>query len=366
MEDPVTASKVIQQDGVYGMNHERPSSNPDDDRVGEVISWLAALKVAGVLVASGFIARYAREQFLGVSLGDWNTTTLCLFAGRCAVDSILLPLEFICSHLIWSVALILIFIILVLGIRRYRPPVLQEEILRSTASGILLLTLVFIFLYFEAPTISLRDWLIGTPPLQPITDVDTPLRSRYADICKLLLTSRLPANGNPGASIPILSGFSMTRTQAQKTIDHSYAFCVLICSAAWIYIWIDQRSGAKMSRLRWRGTLSLVLVISTLMVTVFIPYMYGKMIDATSFPTVDLSYLEAPPQCDRATVHSVEMPLVYENDKVVSVVSIENGVSRIIEVPRERLLYLHLYDRQDALSTLLEQRTLPDNNPEAP
>lgn len=58
----------------------KPSGKRAEEPVSKIGGWLTAISLAAVLAGAGFIARFSREQFLGISLGDWNAQDLSLLA----------------------------------------------------------------------------------------------------------------------------------------------------------------------------------------------------------------------------------------------------------------------------------------------
>ena len=52
-----------------------------------ILAVLGTLQIAGVLAGSGFIVKFAREDFLGVSSGNWDVSDLGMLAGSFALNS---------------------------------------------------------------------------------------------------------------------------------------------------------------------------------------------------------------------------------------------------------------------------------------
>jgi hypothetical protein len=347
--------------------------------VSKVGGWLTAISLAGVLAGAGFIARFSQEQFLGISLGDWSVQDLSLLAGRCGIDSMLLPVAFLLRHIVVLALCVAVFLISAVLVARFgeRPKV--EMAFRACGLVALFSATCAVLLRYEAPTIQLHDWLtIGTPSLETIPGSPTfklivgpnsYINARYSYVSKLLIASKLPrldpiaaelpiSGGN--AKVPILFGFGTKPADAGDYIQAQYSIAILVCLGSWIYLSITP--GPERSTLSERILYCGELVVLGLLVvvSVLIPYMYGKLISSTEFPVVDISYKEPAPNSnsDADKVWSDEVPLIATTDKDVSVLSIQHGIAKVIHIPRDRLLYLHVYGKKDVLEELLEQRAL--------
>jgi hypothetical protein len=354
-------------DAVPAKSLEKKASEP----VSRISGWLTAISLAGVLAGAGFIARFSREQFLGISLGDWNVQDLSLLAGRCGIDSLLLPLAFLLRHGP-AVALCLLVPALAAVVVHYQPR--AETPLRACGLvAVIGASCVALFRY-EAPTIQLNGWVIpGVLNLNTIpgsTTFQLPnsyIDRRYEYVSKLLIASRLPtldprnaempvSSGN--VKVPILSGLGITPGDAGDDLQIQYSLVVLLCLASWIYLSIvrgPDRSTLP-GRILYRS--ELVILVLLVVVSLFVPYMYGKLISSTEFAVADISYKESAPnsRSDKDMVWSDELFLISTAEKDVSVLSIKDGVAKVVQIPRDHLLYLHVYGRKDILRDLLEQR----------
>lgn len=360
------------------------SDKGNEDPVSKVGGWLTAISLAGVLAGTGFIARFSREQFLGISLGDWSVQNLGLLAGRCGIDSLLLPLAFLLHN--WVVVLSCVAVPLIsaaiVTVFHERPRV--ETALRACGLLTLFAALFMVLLRYEAPTIQLHDWITGGSPTAADSGfgavpssptfrlIDSYIEQRYDDLCKLLIASKLPTFDPKTGTLPdgtrvaALSCSGTSPVDASDQIQAQYSICILVCLGSWVYLAVlgNPDRSALSGRILYRA--ELVVLGPLVLVSVFIPYMYGKLISSTEFPVADISYREPPRNSKLDKISSVEVPLIAAGDKDISVLSIDAGVAKVVQIPRDHLFYLHIYSKMDILRTLLEQRALASAKVQAP
>jgi hypothetical protein len=276
-----------------------------------------------------------------------------------------------------AVALCLVVPAIATVVVHYRPKVGTP--LRACGLVAVFFASCVLLVCYEAPTIQLHDWMTtGTPSLETIPGSPTfrlkpgsnsYINSRYTYISKLLIASKLqklyfdhdkaelPVPSGK-VEVPILRCFPIKPDEARDRIQAQYSIVVLVCLASWIYLSIIGRAepSTLFGRILYRT--ELVVVALLMVVSVFIPYVYGKLISSTEFPLVDISYKEPAPNStsDKEQVWPKEVPLIATTEKGVSILFIQNGLAKVVQIPRDHLLYLHVREETDVLRELLEQR----------
>src|ERR1700689_4154092 len=88
-----------------------------------IVTVIGTLQIAGILAGSGFIVKFAREDFLGVSAGNWDVSQLGMLAGSFALTSATLLCQYV-IHPAVAIPLIVILAAYVLAenlLKRSRP-----------------------------------------------------------------------------------------------------------------------------------------------------------------------------------------------------------------------------------------------------
>src|ERR1700722_13020538 len=87
--------------------------NPAGKYWKSIVTVIGTLQIAGVLAGSGFIVKFAREDFLGVSAGNWDVSQLGTLAGSFALTSATLLCQYI-IHPAVAIPLIVVLAVYVL------------------------------------------------------------------------------------------------------------------------------------------------------------------------------------------------------------------------------------------------------------
>jgi hypothetical protein len=336
------------------------------DPLKEVQGWVGALTLASLLVAVGFISRISREQFLGMPPGQWDVSSLSLSAGRCLVDSLLIPIGFLSGHPYSTAAgasALLCFPLAGWALRGRRSAL---EWFRFGLLGAVGLSLALVLLRYELPTVPLTNWLIAGPPELPC-QISTPptgntlqllFLRKTANGCatrtaQVLVASKLDYDFD-NSVVGVLYQFEMTPDQARDAVNRYYSVAVLICLLGWLWFLLSLPLRRLTVGDQFFSLLSTVVFMLLVLATGFVPYMYGKLIQSTVFPEAEVSFREAAPNSTQEKVTSDDFAVVSKGDKSLSLVAAKPGVFRIVEVPLERVLYIHVYGTIDPFAIRLK------------
>ncbi|HWG22250.1 MAG TPA: hypothetical protein VG225_17125 [Terracidiphilus sp.] len=410
-----------------------------------IITLLAGLSLTAAFAATGFIAAFAREQFLGINLSDWSTQSLTVLAGRCLADSFFLVLNLAARH--WVILTIVIVLIAagVVTLRHRTFPLWVAPAAECVLAVPLLIWLLVALITFEAPTVPLRGWIVaatsdplraaleqlhlrgvtaaataepppapapepaaapppqtqsapnpqarprrqggrqnqaapqdqGTPQDQPAaTDQaapsampeSTPGSAAAMSPGVTQLSDYYFSGQSDGPGVLLLESSSNqlakqlaaahfpyhNRNQAKNLLFSGYASAVAACLIAMLYLLLlPECPESKV----WSDLLTVLraaVIVASAVTTVLLPYVYGKVVDSALFPNCHIVYLE--PSTDKpngdATIKKGEYPVVSRNDKSVSLLWVQKhrGFTRIIEVPRDKILSLTFVADVDALA----------------
>jgi hypothetical protein len=360
-----------------------------------LISILAGVSATAAFAATGFIAAFGREQFLGINLNDWSTQTLTLLAGRCVADSFFMVLFWALSHwVVLSVCVVLMGAGVVL-LRHRKVPSWAPPVAESLVALVLLIWLLAIIVRFEGPTILLRGWVIAP-------DFETPLNRAICELsptkeCKKL-SSKAAAAGVTGLGnyfdtkssdspgVLLLESSSVEASnllgskgfrkhqpeQAQKLLYNKYAAAVTLSALALLYVAI---SGKYPEAGRWSDILFVLragVIVASIISAVMLPYVYGKIVDPALFPNAFLQYTESRPSGvtengDKVTggdpvVDAGGFPVVSQTDTSIFILWVQGasgsgslaGHTKIIEVPRDKIIAINYSANIDAIAKISE------------
>ena len=286
-----------------------------------------------MLASIGFIARFAREQLLGISQGDLTTQELSYSAGRWVLGSLLLISQWITQHSVWHgfvlVVMLLPGLVALFFAAEHRFAVITRNLMTVFSAC----TLMFILVSYEMPTTELNGWLATSllkdlePTAQPaiktsaVSDAaastvppqiaHTSLFAREADDLQLTfflsksdsilekcagvrgfgLPKRLAAlqlNGSPS--------FPQLAEDARNKLRFEYAISMLLCLYVGGTLFFQPKRTATGPVDKIFDLLRFLVAYLLLPLTcLLLPYMYGKLVDSTVFPVADLQLEENKP-----------------------------------------------------------------------
>lgn len=338
------------------------------DPLSTVQGWVGALTLVSFLVAIGFISRISREEFLGTPPEQWDVSTLTLAAGRCFVESLLIPASFLSAHPYWTTVGVVALLSCATAIWTTRRHGHLFAFFRYMALMLVAIALAFVMRVYELPTIPLTNWLIYGPPELPC-NLHTPGQPKRQGVqlivgcanrtAQELVASKLDYdydNSKPG----VLYQFDLTPAQARAAITRHYAVAVMVCLLGWLWFLYALALG-KAAKDTFFSLANAVFFLGLALATAFVPYMYGKLIQGTAFPEAEVSYRETAADSKQETTISDDFAVVSRSDKSISLLSAKPAVFRIVEVPLERVIYIHFYGTVDPFAINLRTK-IPAKN----
>ncbi|MGA2219220.1 MAG: hypothetical protein ABSG51_14090 [Terracidiphilus sp.] len=321
-----------------------------------IVTVLGTLQIAGVLAGSGFIVKFAREDFLGVSAGAWDVSDLGMLAGSFALTSATLFCQYVIHPLVAIplVVFVAAYVMLETFLKRKHPN--SAAVLHAGAYFVLILLLGFVFRVEQAPTLYLHDFLITSPKEQPNISEQTPDYRATNNLVRLIFGSRIKDDPTRSTDFPVLHGFKLTTQSAYDVLNAQYALSMLICLIGWNFLFTTERMGS----FKTHGTaLVAVFVLLLLIVTIMIPYVYGKLIHSTDLPSATVEYKPASPTTNGDVSKHLEGPLLFQNDQTVAILWAKDGKTAVIYIPASEVLGLRLHGTVDALTFVLGRQALP-------
>ncbi len=321
-----------------------------------ILAVLGTLQVAGVLAGSGFIVKFAREDFLGVSSGSWNVSDLGMLAGSFSLNSATLFCQYILHPLV-AIPLVLIlggYIYAQSRFQRSKPRMV--EILNMAGYVVLALILGAVFRVEQAPTLYLHDFLITSPKDQPNISPQTPDYKQTNNLVRLIYGSRIKQDPTRTTDFPILNGFRLTTQSAYDVLNAQYASSMLICLIAWNFLFTTERRG----RFKVLGAaIVAVFVLLLLVVTIMVPYTYGKLIHSTDFPSATVEYKDSSVDPIDNGIKHLEGPLLFEDSQTIAILWAKEGKTAVVYIPASAVLLMRLHGSVDALTFVLGRQALP-------
>jgi hypothetical protein len=313
-------------------------------------AWLGAFTAAGMLAAIGFIAKLANEQMLGIQETDWGTLDLSRFAGRCVVDTITTALYVLGKDPPLCILLVLVSLlpaVSMIFLQQY-PRLLKVS--RFLGIGLAAVGLSIVIVYFEMPTFALGNWLTAD-----IASLAGSAHSGYLgareDMVQYTyfmsktnvtdvktLTDAIQKAAKPNATNEekkaydsitdplsymaarqfglFLYNNGITAIGARDNMNLWYSTSLWICAVALLTAFVFVVKGGR--------NLEDVLLSALYYITAFIllpvacallPYMYGKLICASEFPSATIQI--RPQQLDGNDKHSNDGTLIQSNDGIL-------------------------------------------------
>jgi hypothetical protein len=208
----------------------------------------------------------------------------------------------------------------------------------------------------QAPTLYLHDFLITSPKNQPNISQQTPDYEATNNLVRLIFGSRINEDPTRSTDFPILKGFRLTTQSAYDIMNAQYARSILVCLMGWYVLFTTDRRG----RFKTHGTaLVTVFVMLLLIVTIMIPYTYGKLIHSTDLPSATVEFKDTSPEPKSGENKHLEGPLLFQNDQTVAILWAKEGKTAVIYIPTSEVLGLRLHGTVDALTFVLGRQALP-------
>jgi hypothetical protein len=379
-------------------------------------AWIGALGITAGLAAAGFIGKLSLQQFLGIELGNWTALDLSIFAGRWAIDTLTIVLQGTLAHpFLWG-GPILLYLAPTLLSFTFPLDDRRGQIAARLSIVFAALGLCYALVWCEVPTLSLKNWLTSEIGDQFVTPLPNKAATRVDDIRTTLLVSKmdgvvqvpdplLPLSvksltvcGLVGDRIPDnlrqhLKGPSPIHA-AKETLEGIYAACVIICLTSLVALYLHQvvekptllDDGFRLLRI----SASYVLLP---LVAALIPYMYGKLIYPSTFPSVTVTLkgddakdseksekdsagqpkgTNAAEQKGKPAAQPAAKPIdgddapasnstsrmlvVDETDKDLSLLDTQKNAPYEIEIrDRSEITYIVRYGKEDVLNTILRK-----------
>ncbi len=374
---------------------------------------VGSISATAVFAATGFIAAFAREQFLGINLRDWSIQSLTILAGKFAADTFFLILNLAASG--WWVLCpgLVLASVAVFFLRHRKTPAYFAPAAECLLAAPILVWLLLSIVRFEAPIIPLHGWILAPSGESPLSTAIRQLHPKAAKApgysrkyvqTAISTTAASPGavtlenyyfsghTDNPGMLLLEASsddvgtqlntiGFAFNKkAAARNSLQSAYAGVAAACLLAFMYIVLSQQVRGAKSRTsgtcpapdaapqqphqglieRYSSDLLFVLralVIASLAIAaVLLPFSYGKVIDSTLFPDSSITYIQ--PSTDtvdgKATLRSGEFPLLGQTDASIFLLWIQSGEgqTQIIEVPKEKIVALSLHANVDVLEKI--------------
>jgi hypothetical protein len=354
-----------------------------------LITLLAGISITAAFAATGFIAAFGREQLLGVSLSDWSVQTLTILAGRCAADSFFLVLNIVVRHWVMVTLAFAIVGAAIVVLRHRTLPGWVAPAAECVLAIPLLVWVITVIVKFEAPTVALRGWVLASDQETPLSTAVRQLHPRPSVVAKsttdYIRAAAASSSDAPGVTrlldyyflnqkdtpgVLLLESSSdrvaldlksigfryRNRDQARNQLLATYARAVLVCGLALLYVLLSAQCPESKFWSDLLIVLRTALIVTSAVAAVLVPYVYGKVVDATLFPNAHIAYLvpSTVSADQKPDVVSSEYPVLSQTDKAVSLLSISRGggYTKIIEVPREKILRLDFNSEVDALAKI--------------
>ena len=355
-----------------------------------LMTLLAGISITAAFAATGFIAAFGREQLLGVMVSDWSVQALTILAGRCAADSFFLVLNVVVRHWLMFTLAFVVIGSAVIVLRHRMVPAWVSPVAECAIAIPLLIWLVTVIVRFEAPTVALRGWIVASEQATPLSTAVRQLHPRVAVLAKSstdYIRAAASASNAPGVTrlqdyyflnqkdtpgVLLLEASSdrvardlqsigfkyRNRDGARNMLLSTYARAVLACLLALLYVVLSAQCPESKFWSDLLGILRSAVIVTSAVATVLVPYVYGKLVDSTLFQDAHVTYL-APSTVStdqKDALVSGEYPVVSQTDKSISLLSISRGGgnTKIIEVPREKIVQIDFGAQVDALAKISE------------
>lgn len=361
-------------------------------------AWLGALRVVSVLAAVGFIAKLAHEQMLGIQITDWSVLDLSLFAGRWIVDTLTSVLNMLAQWHYLGLILILIALLpaLTMMFADDSPRVLKWA--RVASLGLAAVALSFVIVHDEVPMFSLANWLTNDLPslASPahaghlgsrekyvryiyflsktnVQDVQLGQMKAAALAAEQAAASTSQAAAQPDVSLldslsletaslfpALVTEHPMTAGNAADLLGSWYSIAFLICTIALFTCYVFVLKGGHDLEDEMLATLYYMTAFVLLPVAcALLPYMYGKLICSSQFPTAIVNPLTADSGA-KADGESYKGILIGQAEKDYTLLSVDSGATqtRIFAEPGVKEISLLPDPNRDIVSYVLTEKAM--------
>jgi hypothetical protein len=270
------------------------------------------LGAAGTLVLIGYIATAAHSDLLGIRVGQFNVAKLGFSGGDFLLDSLIASASVAAAHWVMTIifAVALIFILLIPNLK-FRSVPLEKGIAASIAV-LVLVGLAGTVIYYELPTIEIRNLLIGNNFCESVgADVGF-MGSRTEKLSALLARAHGYNNGCERLSKAIRQQQweHDSREVATTRIEATYVLSLAILCLAWTTVLALPEVPHLLKY--WRAGIAIPLVLGTL----FLPYVYGKLIATTVVQRANLVTKTSPAYVAMAAARTLGQVLIKDKTSV--------------------------------------------------
>jgi hypothetical protein len=307
---------------------------------------LVALGIAGVLTATGYICSFARDDFLGIGIRVRTVSELMFIAGNFAVQTTLTVLQQLLAH--WLLLLFILGVCIALAIHRHIQPArtlfhrVSELVIVVALGAVATANLFIVYL----PLVELKDAMVNDLKTFTIMDAHGVIGCGTSKYWELIIDSRRPTKDFPD---PISNAYSPCvkrhdAVAAKHELDAMYSYGLVFCCLGWWLVYFNRKAGDF-------GSLSTTALTSGLAVlalnTLFLPYMFGKVVQSTMMPKAQISSM----QPDKTYAWEGPFFVISESDKVILAILLDKkeGKTTVVEIPRESVNRINISQTSDAL-----------------
>ena len=355
-----------------GLQGPAPAAVPQADTAGKkpladadvlegTSTWMKALQLTAVLAVAGYIGKLAVQQLLGIELGNWTAQDLSIFAGGWAVDTTSRVLDGILAHPFAFGIPVLLYVALPTLVLTLPSSHRLQTPLTYAGIGVAAAALLVVLVWFEAPTLAIKDLLTTDLRDQFTPSKGNLLNKREEDLKIEFLVSKMdnvafrygtmcttPGSGQvlPDQLRPYLKPGDPVNA-AISYLNLFYASSVVVCGAAWLVLYFRPPADepGPLDDI-FRGLRLLICFVLLPICALLIPYTYGKLIYPTTFPLVSVTFSDGR--------SDPNMLLMDETDKEMSLLSIRDSVPFVVEIKRrEAVTVIHRYGKKDVFNLML-------------
>jgi hypothetical protein len=102
-----------------------------------------------------------------------------------------------------------------------------------------------------------------------------------------------------------------------------------------------------------------VFLLLLLVVTLLVPYSFGKLIHSTDFPSATVEYKGNAEDSKDNGIKHLEGPLLFQNDQTIAILWAKEGKTAVVYIPASAVLMMRLHGSVDALTYVLGRQALP-------
>lgn len=313
--------------------------------------FLVAIGIAGLLATIGFICSFARDDFLGIGVGVRSSYDLTSLAGTFTVQTVLVLLQQLLKH--WIVTVIMLAACLLSLVHNHiaSTSIFSHRIVQlGIVTGIAVVATANLFLLY-LPLVNLKDALITGLETLTIREPAGVVACGTNKYWELIIDSRRPTESSPDPISKVYSSCIERRGSeaARNNLHALYTYGFTFCCAGWFMLYFN-RSGGQF------GLISGVLIALSIVVlgvnSLFIPYMFGKVIQPTIMPKAQVS----SKQPEERYAWDGPLLIISESDKSILGLLLDkkSGNSHIVEIPRELVNRINISQTSDVLQERID------------